>query len=560
MPYDWPMRLADDPKEMLPRYDAIIVGSGYGASVAAARLAAAGRSVCLLERGREHTPGTFPTTEAHARAETQIDLGDRIDGNVTGLYDFRMNEDVSLIVGCGLGGTSLINANVAIEPDPRVFEQSWWPAAIRKGGEAALRPYYQRALDMLRPAAVPHDWPTPRKLSGLELAADKSGAGRFHRAKVNVHFGPAGPNHVGVHQEPCVMCGNCMTGCNYRSKNTLAMNYLPLAKKHGARLFTCCEVEHLEPDPDGGWRVVYRRLDKGGPAGAQTVSARIVILGAGVMGSTQTLLRSAATGLPLSPRLGTRFSANGDMMNSGFDFNREIDSVGFPAGPPRKNNPVGPTISGIVDDRRADLPVELGMIVEEGAFPGSLPGLLNPLLDLADAIEGRPTGSGLMAWLRRLWRMIVGILFPRSPESALNHSQIFFAIGHDTAGGKIVLQANGRARVVWPTAAEDMQFTRKNDLTTRLTKALGGVELREPLMRLGWIETLITAHPLGGCPMGDDPDHGAVDDLGRVLAAEGGVHEGLYVADGSIMPMSLGVNPLLTITALAERLTESIAR
>ena len=125
-------RLSSSVADMKSRYDVVVVGSGYGGAIAACRLAEAGWRVCVLERGREIRPGEYPDTAAKAAAEIQVDLPGRHYFSPTALFDFRLNREMNVLVGCGLGGTSLINANVALEPEKAVFEAKEWPAEIHE--------------------------------------------------------------------------------------------------------------------------------------------------------------------------------------------------------------------------------------------------------------------------------------------------------------------------------------------------------------------------------------------------------------------------------------------
>jgi cholesterol oxidase len=259
-------RLASSRDTLSQHYDAIVVGSGYGGAIAASRLArmrfAGGRrlSVCLLERGEEIQPGEFPSNPVSAAAQMQFDLPQAHVGKHTALYDFHVNEDLNAFVGCGLGGGSLVNANVSLRADPRVLADAAWPAAIR--GDA-LEAGYRRAEEMLKPQAYPQDRDEPAKLRGLRRMGEANGQA-VDRTPINVHFGAAGPNHVGVVQLPCTDCGDCVSGCNVSAKNTLLMNYLPDAVNHGAQVFTRIGVRSVARDAAGGkWKVFYRLLDSG---------------------------------------------------------------------------------------------------------------------------------------------------------------------------------------------------------------------------------------------------------------------------------------------------------
>src|SRR5260221_1358884 len=244
-------------------YEVVVVGSGYGGAIAASRLARAGRQVCVLEQGKEFQPGEYPNTLLEAGAELQVDLPEYHLGSRTGLYDLRVNPDINVFKGCGLGGTSLVNANVAIRAEPRVFEEPAWPAEVTADASRAgglLEAAYQRATEMLGSNPYPGDPADLHKLLALGTSGG-SMAANFYRPQINVTFADR-VSGGGVAQSACTRCGDCVTGCNYSAKNTTLMNYLPDAVRHGAVIFTKCAVDHVSRAGDG-WLVHYQRLDPG---------------------------------------------------------------------------------------------------------------------------------------------------------------------------------------------------------------------------------------------------------------------------------------------------------
>ncbi|HEY1339634.1 MAG TPA: GMC family oxidoreductase N-terminal domain-containing protein, partial [Bryobacteraceae bacterium] len=325
-------------------YDIVVIGSGYGGAISAARLATANLnpkpSICILERGREWAPGNFPETTADVIRETRSDV------NPLGLYELLTHPDISVIKGSGLGGTSLINANVAIIPDREVFEQFHWPSAITYD---ALLPFYQRARQML--AANPH----PRaaqlaKVQALDKRAQQIGT-RAQALDIVVNFTIDGPNAVGVNQKPCIDCGNCVTGCNVGAKNTLYMNYLPMAAKAGAIIHTQTKVEWLEKLSGGAWRIHGKHVENDGSGHSFTLDAGEVILSAGSLNSTEILLRSEMHGLSVSPALGTKFNGNGDFFGLAYNGDPATNVLGyFPADNPAAGDSPepGPNIVGVV--------------------------------------------------------------------------------------------------------------------------------------------------------------------------------------------------------------------
>jgi cholesterol oxidase len=535
-------------------YDIVIIGSGYGGAITAARLATANLSakpsICILERGQEWEPGTFPETLGGVIGAT------RGDTNPLGLYELLNYTDISVIKGSGLGGTSLINANVAILPDREVFEQFGWPSEITYD---ALLPYYQRAHGMLGANPHPHALELP-KVQALDRRAKELGMS-VKPLDIVVNFSPSGDNRHGVHQEPCNGCGNCVSGCNVRAKNTLYMNYLPVAQRAGATILTQNKVEWIEKRPEGGWLVCGRHVENGKADEKFRIAAGNVVLSAGSLNSTEILLRSEAHGLSVSPALGTRFNGNGDFFGLAYNGDYETDVLGYPyrQAPAAGDSPApGPNIVGIVR-YNGGLPEAQRIAVEDFSFP-------NAYLDGAKAIFGAIRGQDTVAGNEdaqraRFLRDLDPTAAAHDPNGAMNHSMLYLVMGQDNARGTILFDApwyesDGRIHVSWDRAGQQQIFTRMNEELRRHAHALRGNFISNPTWSIFKIGHLITAHPLGGCPMGDDYLQGAVDIYGRLFAGDGSVHDGLYVSDGSVMPSALGVNPFLTISALTERFAE----
>lgn len=545
------------------RWEAVVVGSGYGGGAAACRLARMGFTVAVLERGEELHPGEFPDNPAEAMARTQTEGPLGRTGEGTELFDLRIGPDINVLVGCGLGGTSLINANVSLAADRRVFEDPRWPTSLFG---ADLDQGYERARAMLRPTSYPDDplrWPGLNKLKAMEKAAPALGA-RATRPEINVNF-EEGYNPAGVWQPACNLCGDCCSGCNTGAKNTTLMNYLPDAAANGAEIFCGTEVRRVERRPEGGWIVWLLPLGRGREAFGEAeipLLADRVVLAAGTLGSTEILLRSRAHGLPLSATLGSRFSGNGDVLAFGYNNDQPIDGIGFGEDAPAYDwttdgrRPVGPTITGLIDLR--DGPLEDGMVIEEGAIPGGLGGFLPAVMALTAGAIGTDTddGDSLSEKAREAESLLRGPY-----RGAVNHTQTFLVMSHDDAGGTLELE-NDRLRVAWPDVGSQTGFRRVADNLKTAVAATGGTYVPNPIWTPLFGHDLVTVHPLGGCPMGEAAETGVVDADCRVFAGQSGaeVHPGLYVCDGSVMPRSLGVNPLLTIAAVAERAMIRLAR
>lgn len=526
------MRLSASLDQLQPTYDVVIVGSGYGGGVAAARLARAGKRVCVLERGRERLTGEFPSKFSELRSEMRVRGRTMSSGPETALFDVRIGEDMNVIVGSGLGGGSLVNAGVALRPDPRVFADPIWPGQIRQDG--LLDEGFARARRWLRPAADPRS---------AELTKVKAMAG----AAAAVGPAPIAPtvavsfedtvNPAGIEQPACTRCGDCCAGCNVGAKNTVALTYLPVARHHGAELFTHARVSHVARERDGRWQIVLDRLDRN-PVEQISIRAGIVVLAAGTLGSSEILLRSRENGLPLSEHVGSRFSANGDIIAFGYGAQAKVNAIGVGSPPKLDLGPIGAAVSAQIEIDDPDC-LDNELRIQEGVLPSAVA----PTLPLMFLPNGRLLGA--------LQSLVAGVY--KGPFAQL---QTFFAVSHDSAGGKLVLE-DGQLRLKWPGARHEPVFARLDETLGRLVGAAGGSYVKNPLGKIVGDQPA-TAHPLGGCAMAATAADGVVDHAGRVFDPRPGgqstmVHQGLYVIDGSIIPRSLGVNPLLTITALAER-------
>lgn len=551
-------RLSLPIEKIKDHYTVVVVGSGYGGGIAASRMARAGQQVCVLERGREFLTGEFPDTPLEAAEELQLDLPNGHTGSRTGLFDIHVNEDMNVLVGCGLGGTSLINANVSLRAEPRVYEDPRWPEELSADRDTLLAEGYRRAEEMLKPTPYPEDFPPLPKLQALEKSANFLQA-PFYRPPINVTF-KSGVNHVGVQQEACKLCGDCVAGCNHGAKNSTMMNYLPDAVNHGAEIYTQVEVRYVERK-DNHWLVHFQVLDTGRElfdSPTLFVSADIVVLAAGTLGSTEILLRSRENGLSVSDMAGKHFTGNGDVLGFGYNNAVPIDGIGYGS---RRDltNPVGPCITGIIDMRNQPN-LNDGMVIEEGSIPGGLAPLLQIAFAQASLLLGQDTDPELRDNVRQQARQLESLV-RGSYYGAVRNTQTYLVMTHDDGAGEMKLE-NGRLRIKWPGVGEQPIFKKVNENLVKSTQATGGTYVKNPIWTKLVKHDLITVHPLGGCCMGEDAEHGVVNHKCQVFSSPSGsdVYEGLYVADGSIIPVPLGVNPLLTISALAERCCVLIAQ
>ena len=403
----------------------------------------------------------------------------------------------------------------------------------------------------------PSDFPTLPKLQALEESSAHLKE-RFYRPPINVTF-QDGVNHVGVQQQACKLCGDCVSGCNYGAKNTVLMNYLPDAKNHGAEIYTQVSVRRVER-ADRRWVVHYQLVGSGREhfdAPTMFVTADVVILAAGTLGSTEILLRSKEAGLPLSGVLGHNITGNGDVLGFGYNNDQVINGIGFGRRSPGKMDPVGPCITGIIDVREQE-ELNDGMVIEEGSVPGGMSKFLPQLLAAAAVLVGRDTDRGVMDFIKEKFRGLSSLL--RGPyHGAVRNTQVYLVMTHDDGAGRMSLE-DDRLRIHWPGVGTQPIFKKVDERLKEATRPLGGTYVRNPTWTKLTNHNLVTVHPLGGCVMGEDADHGVVNHKGQVFSAESAVHDGLYVADGSVLPRCLGVNPLLTISALAERTCALLAK
>ncbi len=542
------LRLSKAIRDLGSQYDVVVVGSGYGGGVAASRFARCGASVCVLERGRELRPGDFPKSLLDTQKELQISNSGHHIGAPDALFDVRMGEDIHVVVGCGLGGTSLINANVCLWPDERVLADAVWPTETRQDG--LMREGLARARQWLSP--VPYDGAAKlQKVEALRLAAR---AMKRDLKMVPLHITFAQQTTVAnVEQPACTLCGDCMTGCNVGAKTTTATTYLPDAVDHGADIFTGVVVRSVRKTPDHRWQVVC--VAPGGKGAAPrelVVTAGIVVLAAGTLGSTEILLRSREQGLALSERLGDRFTSNGDAFANAYNCTVSVNAVGIGHPPRASVPPVGPAVSSLIDLRDSER-FEEGLAICECALPSPTAAMLPALLAPGAAVLGERMGGDEFDALDRAGESLLKGAY----KGAVHNTQTFLAAGHDQGDGRMLL-VKDRVAISWPGASKQGVFQRSAELFRRTAASAHGTFVPSPVSIKLMGEKLVTVHPLGGCVMAADRTGGVVNHKCQVFDAASNagpeaVHAGLYVCDGSVIPRSLGIHPLLTITAIAER-------
>jgi cholesterol oxidase len=518
---------------MNAEYDAIVVGSGFGGGVAACRLAEAGWRVCVLERGRRFGPGDFPSEPEQAPRffwDAKLNPG--------GFFDLRLMRDISVMVSAGVGGGSLIYANVQLRARDEIFEEAPWPAGIDGPG---MRPYYDRTEDALEPRVTPDDPPLP-KVRAFDAMARAAGM-TPELLPLAIHFG-ADRHHPfsGAFQQGCTNLARCDIGCPRNSRNTVDITYLARAETFDAEVYPLHEVHRLDAPKRAGahWRVGYRDLqywDSG------EVRAPVVVLAAGTLGTTRLLLRSRRRLSKLSPALGTRFSGNGDALAMAFD-PQQPDVQGA-------QEYLGPVMTS-----RIDLDATEGFMVGDGGLPKNF----GFVLELLRGIR-LVTGWGRLRLLAKAVAARAGI-----SDRQVTHRDLVLRKRKRDIGDTIVClingidAANGRMRLTWLFRCLDIRWDKaaNKPFVDAMARVFGELTSAAEAtsffaLKAGPLGKELTVHPLGGCVMADNPADGVVDEYGKVHG-----YEGLYVLDGSIIPTSLGVNPSKTIAALAERGVEHL--
>lgn len=525
--------------------DVVVVGSGYGAGVAAARLADAGREVTILERGTRWDPGTFPRQLFAAARTFRIDWrGRRLVGGGDSLFQLQIGDSVAVLTGSGVGGTSLINASVLLEPDDDVWLDKRWPTVLTQEVFAADSPYQtavSRALTMLG-ASRSDRWSATRKTGAIIQA----GVEPTDLARLAVTIADS-TNAAGRFQPACTGCGNCVSGCNVGAKNTVDRNYLHRAIERGAQVKERHEVISLRRDDGSGrWLLTVRVPAGRGHFRRRTAlrefAARTVILSAGALGSTSILLRS--TDVATSARLGQSLSGNGDMLGFVFDPDQHAGAVANR----HDTGDIGPTITAIARTPESD---DVDWIVEDGAIPSALRPVIAPMLWLNSLFNPQSSG-GRRTLGRRAGRLAAPLFGVR--RGAASKALTLLGMGKDADVGTLTFR-KGRLQLHWSRATHAATIDAAHSAMRRIASGLGGRFVPAPTVGWPLAYLLPTVHPLGGCDMADCAEDGVVDHMGRVFQGRTGhtVYPGLYVLDGSIIPVPIGSNPALTITALAER-------
>ncbi|MGN5635782.1 GMC family oxidoreductase N-terminal domain-containing protein [Streptomyces sp. AC154] len=526
-------------------YDVLVVGSGFGGAVSALRLSEKGYRVGVLEAGRRFTPATLP--------KNSWDLKNYLWAPALGLFGIQrvhLLGKVMVLAGAGVGGGSLNYANTLYVPPAPFFEDRQWAGITDWQDE--LKPYYDQATRMLgvrlNPTTTPSD-------VHLKAAAEAMGVGdTFHLAPVGVFFGdgkdadgtarakPGGTvadpyfGGAGPARKACTECGECMTGCRHGAKNTLNENYLHLAEKAGAVIHPMTSVVAVTDHPEGGYRVITVPTDRRRKAKPTRLRARKVVVAAGTYG-TQTLLHTMKDRglLPrVSSRLGelTRTNSEG-LVGAQTSDRRYRKKHGTKADFTRG---VAITSSIHPDENTHIEPVRYGK--GSNAMGGmtilQVPYSTHRVLGWLGSMARHPA-LAMRSLSNRRWseRTIIGLVM----QSLDNSLTAYRKPGGIGKGLLTARQGHGA-----PNPTQIAEATRGATLLAEEINGFAGSNIGELM------GTPLTAHFLGGCPIGASPEDGVIDAYHRLYG-----HPGISVVDGSAVSANLGVNPSLTITAQAER-------
>jgi cholesterol oxidase len=554
-------------------FDAVVIGSGFGGSVMTWRLGEAGKHVCLLERGKRYPPGSF----ARSPLEMRDNFWDPSE-KTYGLFEIWRFSGIDGVVSAGLGGGSLIYANVFLRKDPRWFYRreldgrtTPWPVTREE-----LNPHYDRVEAITGLQEFPFDKKPYSSTPKTKAMRDAAAAAGLHwcTPPLAVTFGDPADKPVpgepikdadgyttnNIHRRTrytCRLCGECDLGCNYGSKNTLDYTYLTLADRiENVEIRDLCEVRSFRPIEGGGYSVSYANHRPDDPSASVELVEVVcdkLVLSAGTFGTAYLLLKNLANFPGLSPRLGEHFSGNGDFLGLFLDAKDEVAGQTVPRVlAPSQGSVITSAVR--VPDSADEGGTGAGLYIQDGGYPGFLDWLTESMhlgKELHRAL--RFIGHEILGWVRHdedtdIDEQLEGLIGDAASSSSLLP---VLGMGLDTPGGRFSLSKDGDLELTWNSSDSSEYFDRVKATMGTLARSLGARFLEDPLSHIH--NKVITVHALGGCSMGTSIDEGVVDSYGEVFG-----FPGFFVADGSVMPGPVGPNPSLTIAALSDRFADRV--
>lgn len=516
---------------LLTNYDYIIIGSGFGGSVSALRLAEKGFKVLVIEKGKWYSKNDFPKTNWNLKKWLWLP-----SLRFHGIMKMTFLRHIGIISGVGVGGGSLVYANTLPKPKSTFYNNGSW--AKLENWETELAPHYETAWKMLGATTNPYLESADKLLQ--QLATNQKRVKHFEPTKVAVFFGEpdktvADPyfNGKGPERSGCNNCGACMTGCRYNAKNTLDKNYLYLAQKLGVEILAEKEVIDVKPlgnkDGSDGYKIIYQSATSFLKKQTEITSKGVIFSG-GVLGTVKLLLKLKIKSLPnLSNKIGKDIRTNNESLIFSITDDKTRDFT--------KGIAIGSIYHPDNDSHLEVVRYGKGSgFWRLGIFPNtSQGGLLQRLKQMFRKIIKEPIKYLKLFTVKDFSKQSIVLLFMQHLDSTLQFKRGIFGMKSKVSSGTKPIASIPTANKLANEFGE-------------LINAKSFVLLTETVLNIP-----STAHILGGAVMGENSDIGVIDHKHRVFG-----YKNMLIIDGSSISANPGVNPSLTITALAERAMEKL--
>ncbi|MBM9500872.1 GMC family oxidoreductase N-terminal domain-containing protein [Leptospira sp. 201903071] len=565
----------------MKKYEAVVIGTGFGGAVNGCRLSKKWPGqVLILERGKRYPKGSFPRSP-HDMAKnfwnvpeenkTKLRPGKLSKLNQTGLFDIRNYPNMDVVLSAGLGGGSLIYANVFLEPPDHIFDDRW-PETVKK---KSLTSYYKIVKEVLGSRPIPINNDPRRRIVRTELYQKfaKSQGRESKLADINVFFGNdfkkpteiglQEKNRYGAVQTSCTYCAECDIGCNSHSKNTLDLNYLFVAEnKYKADVRTEHLVQKIVPvssdgndDPSAhgehGYRIYFLDLSSTN-RGLDSVLTKRVVVSAGTLGTTELLLKCKEEykTLPdISEHIGKQFSGNGDFLSFATKGTQPADPN------------YGPVITQYTDyNLFKNFDPKKAFVLEDASYPVFAAYFAEAAIPFIFRIGFffHMIGELFKRFLSGKIFGKIGYLMSEVMKGDVSYtSLVLLCMGVDHSDGRMVLDRKRGIQLQWPQKNSMPLYEAILDVTKNFASYVKA-KAHFAMPTWAWpIRNNVSVHPLGGCILGNSKVTAVTSaepkTFGQVFS-----YTGLYVADGSLSPTAIGANPSMTIAALSERVAEGI--